>query len=220
MSFKPHALLFDLNGTMVDDMQYHARAWFHILNHELGANLTKDQVDAQMYGKNEELLVRVFGDRFSLEQMHEIAMEKERRYQHEFRPHLKLIEGLKAFLDRGLKEGIAMGLGTAAIRFNVDFVLDNLGVRKYFDAIVTAQDVSMSKPHPETYLRLAEELNISPLSCLVFEDAPKGVEAAQNAGMKAVAITTMNPPEDFKQFHNVEMVIKDYTDPRIQELFD
>jgi beta-phosphoglucomutase len=91
---KPKAFIFDLNGTMIDDMQYHIRAWYEILNTELGAHLTWDDVKQEMYGKNEELLVRVFGkNRFSAEEMQHWSLEKERRYQVAFRPHLQLIKG-------------------------------------------------------------------------------------------------------------------------------
>ena len=70
MALPVKAFLFDLNGTMIDDMHYHNKAWFHILNDDLGANMTWDEVKFHMYGKNTELLIRVFGkDRFSLEEM-------------------------------------------------------------------------------------------------------------------------------------------------------
>jgi HAD superfamily hydrolase (TIGR01509 family) len=71
-----------------------------------------------------------------------------------------------------------MAIGSAAIMFNVDFVIDGLGIRHYFDALVSADNVKKSKPDPETWLTCAKELGIAPSECLVFEDAPKGVESA------------------------------------------
>ena len=71
-----------------------------------------------------------------------------------------------------------MAIGSAAIPFNIDFILDQLDIRKYFKAIVSAEDVGISKPHPETFLKAARLINVDPSLCLVFEDAPKGVEAA------------------------------------------
>jgi beta-phosphoglucomutase len=83
------AFIFDLNGTMINDMEFHITAWTHTLNDELKAGLTREQVKSQMYGKNEELLDRVFGEgHFSSERMHTISMDKEKRYQEAFRPHL------------------------------------------------------------------------------------------------------------------------------------
>src|SRR5882724_18936 len=198
------AFIFDLNGTMIDDMQFHIKAWHHILNEKLGASLNREQVKSHMYGKNSELLVRVFGaNRFTKKEMDQISLEKEKRYQEEFRPHLKLIAGLDQFLDLSQKAGIPMAIGSAAIMFNIDFVLDNLEIRHYFKAIVSADDVTLSKPHPETYLKIAEQLNINPTYCLVFEDVPKGAEAALNAGMKTVILTTTHHEEEFAQLPNI-----------------
>lgn len=115
--------------------------------------------------------------------------------------------------------GVKMAIASAAITDNIDFVVDNLGVRQYFDAFVSADDVDTSKPHPETFLKAAEKLEADPEDCIVFEDAPKGVEAARNAGMKCIVITTAHPKEDFKQYDNVIAYIKDYTDPYITDYF-
>src|SRR5690554_6237791 len=104
-----------------------------------------------------------------------------------------------------------MAIGSAAITFNIDFVLDNLNVRQYFDAIVSADDVFESKPHPETFLKGAQLLKVQPSDCVGFEDAPKGVEAAENAGMPCVVLTTMHDEEEFKQYTNVIKFVRDYT---------
>jgi beta-phosphoglucomutase family hydrolase len=206
------AFLFDLNGTMIDDMQFHLKAWYHILNDDLGANLSWEETKSHMYGKNSELLVRVFGkDRFSQEEMDRLSVEKEKRYQGEYKPHLQLIPGLHQFLEKAHALNIPMAIGSAAIMFNIDFVLDNLNIRHYFKAIVSADDVHTSKPHPETFLKAAELVGIDPGNCLVFEDAPKGVEAAQNAGMPTVVLTTMHEKEEFAAYNNIIQYIRDYT---------
>ena len=206
------AFLFDLNGTMINDMEFHTRAWMHLMNHDLGGNFTWEEVKAQMYGKNPEVLVRMFGaDRFTADEMKELSFEKERRYQTEFLPHLTLLPGLIEFLDKAHKAGIVMGIGSAAIPFNIDFVLDNLNIRHYFKAIVSADDVTISKPHPETYLSLAKLLAVEPAECLVFEDVPKGAEAALNAGMKSVILTTTHEQHEFDQLPNVIHFANDFT---------
>lgn len=216
---RPKAFILDMNGTMIDDMAYHTDAWHGILNRDLGRNLTLEQVKKEMYGKNTELLIRVFGeDRFTPEEMDRISMEKEKWYQRAFRPHLRLIEGLNAFLSQCRDRHILLAIGTAAIPFNVDFVLDGLHIRHYFQAIVTADDVAVSKPHPATFLKCAELLQTDPLDCIVFEDAPKGIEAAINAGMRSVALTTMHTREEFPESDSVLAFIKDYKDPWLAEL--
>lgn len=208
------AFLFDLNGTMIDDMEYHVRAWTGVLNEDLKAGLTDKQIRAQMYGKNGELFDRVFGvGHFNQEEMVKWSMEKEKRYQKAYLPHLKLITGLDDFLLEARAQGVALGIGTAAIPFNLDFVLDNLKLRPYFDAIVTADDVALSKPNPEVYLKCAALLHTPPERCIVFEDAPKGVEAALNAGMQAVVIlSTLHGLEDFADYPNIIRYIHDYTE--------
>ncbi|HEY4151150.1 MAG TPA: HAD family phosphatase [Chitinophagaceae bacterium] len=216
----PKAFLFDLNGTMIDDMGYHQKAWYEILNNDLHAGLSSEAVKKEMYGKNSELLVRIFGEgRFTNEEMDKWSFEKERRYQQAYLPELRLIDGLDAFLAHAKKKGTLLAIGSAAINFNIDFVLDNLGIRHYFSAIVSADDVTISKPHPETYLKLAEVLKVKPAECLVFEDAPKGVEAAANAGMQSVVITTMHEANEFTAYKNIWGYIKNYNDRRLDDLF-
>lgn len=213
MKTKFEAYLFDLNGTIIDDMHFHARAWHEILTKDLKFDITYEDTILQMYGKNQELLERVFGKgHFTQQQMDDVSMEKELRYQAAFKPYLKIIDGLDEFLEAAYKTGIKMAIGSAAIPFNIDFILDNLNLRKYFPVVVSADDVTLSKPHPETFTKAADILGVDYDKCLVFEDAPKGVEAAKNAGMKAVAITTLHSPEEFDIKDNVVRFIKDYND--------
>ena len=207
------AFIFDLNGTMVHDMEYHTRAWQRLFNEDLGGSFRWEEVKPQMYGKNREVLTRMFGpDRFSGEEMDQLGMEKERRYQQEFRPQLALLPGLMEFLEAAHQRGIRMAIGSAAIPFNIDFVLDNLNIRHYFQAIVSADDVTVSKPNPEVFLRCAELLGVPPANCLVFEDVPKGAEAARNAGMAAVVLTTTHEEAEFAYLPNVRHFAPDFTD--------
>jgi beta-phosphoglucomutase len=208
------AFLFDLNGTMIDDMTYHIKAWYNIVN-GLGANLSMERVKTECYGKNEEVLERILPGRFTEEEKTKLGFEKEKQYQLDFKPRLKLIKGLDIFLKKTYEEGIKLAIGSAAIMYNIDFVLDGLQIRKYFEAIVSADDVVHSKPDPETYLKCAEKLNIDAKDCLVFEDAPKGVETAYNAGMDCLVITTMHTEDEFKSFSNVIRIIKDYDSLKI-----
>lgn len=200
-----------MNGTMIDDMSFHTTVWHDLLTGDLGANLSLPEVKSHMYGKNEEVFERIFGKgHFSPEEMHHYSIEKEKRYQKVYLPELKLIEGLEDFLVAAYEKQIPMAIGTAAIPFNVNFVLDNLPVRKFFKGIVTAEDVKDSKPHPETFIKAAEILNVKPENCIVFEDSPKGAETALNAGMPCVAILTYHEKCDFEKYPNVIKYIKNY----------
>jgi len=209
MFTKYKAFLFDLNGTMINDMHYHIKAWHRILN-ELGANISMEKMQEECYGKNHELLERILPGRFSVEEKDRMSQAKEKQYQNEFRSELKLIKGLDSFLRRTHDAGIKMAIGSAAIMFNIDFVLDGLNIRHYFEALISADNVTESKPDPETWLTCAARLGVSPQECLVFEDVPKGVEAALHAGMDCVVITTMHGGEDFTDYTNVISIIDDY----------
>ena len=216
MNYK--AFLFDLNGTMIDDMHYHVKAWHRIFN-DLGANISMDRMKEECYGKNHEVIERILPGRFSYEQKTEMSFAKETAYQEAFRPHLKLIDGLDVFLEKAYQQNIKMAIGSAAIMFNIDFVLDGLNIRKYFSEIVSADDVTRSKPDPETYLECAEGLGVSPKDCIVFEDAPKGVESAQNAGMTSVVLTILHEQHEFEQYKDIVAFGKDYRDKNLLSFF-
>jgi beta-phosphoglucomutase-like phosphatase (HAD superfamily) len=195
---------------MVNDMPYHIQAWHNQII-ALGGNLTLEEMKHQCYGKNDELLERVFPGRFSLEERINIGNEKEALYRVEFKPFLKLITGLDTFLQKANEKNIKMGIGSAAITENIEFVLHNTVAGEYINIIVSANDVSQSKPHPETFLKCAMLLNAAPHECLVFEDTPKGVECALNAGMKAIVILGEHEQHEFEHFGNVIYYAKDYT---------
>lgn len=205
------AFLFDMNGTMINDMQYHISAWHRILN-EFGAGISMGKMRQECYGKNHELIERILPGRFSEQEKNELSFKKEHQYQKDFKPYLKLIGGLELFLKESQLAGIKLGIGSAAIRYNIDFVLDGLEIRSYFDAIVTADDVSRSKPDPETWLKCADLLGFPPEDCLVFEDSPKGAESALNAGMRCIIVTSLHSKDEFRDYKNVIGFISDFND--------
>lgn len=207
-----------MNGTIIDDMPWHIKIWNQVFN-ELGAGHTLEQTKEQLYGKNGEIIERIFPGRFTDAEKDAFEAEKEKRYQQLYRGEMKLIDGLDFFLAKATEKNIAVGLGTAAIKFNVDFILDGLDIRKYFTGIVTAEDVIISKPDPETFLKCASLLNIPPQNCIVFEDSPKGVETAANAGMQSVVLTTMHTKEEFDRYDNIICFVKDYTDKQLLYLY-
>ncbi|MEY4456754.1 MAG: hypothetical protein RLY15_1018 [Bacteroidota bacterium] len=206
---KYKAFVFDLNGTMVNDMPYHIKAW-HEKIIQLGGTLTLDEMKHQCYGKNDELLERVFPGKYSLEERIKIGNEKEAIYRIEFKPFLKLMDGLDQFLKKADQENIKMAIGSAAIMDNINFVIQNMHIEHYFNTIISANDVKNSKPDPETFLKCAEALSVAPADCLVFEDTPMGVECALNAGMQTVVILGEHEAAEFEQYKNVIHLVKDY----------
>jgi beta-phosphoglucomutase len=213
-----HAFIFDMNGTMINDMHYHEQAWFHVLVNQLKASLTVEEVRHQIYGTSAEMFERVFGkERFTKEEIDSISQQKEERYRLEFLPHLILIEGLNGFLTKAKAGNIPLAIGTAAPLPNIDFVMDNLNLRSYFPVIIGPDDVKRSKPDPEVFLKAASRLGIAPEKCVVFEDAPKGIEAAARAGMKAVGITSYHTAVELQR-DNVLFTISDYNDVKLKRL--
>jgi HAD superfamily hydrolase (TIGR01509 family) len=215
---KYKAFIFDLNGTMINDMHYHETAWYDVFVNQLKAPLTLEEVRLQLYGRADEIFDRIFGaGRFTKDEIDEMTDRKEARYREEFLPHLKLIDGLEIILDKANSMNVALAIGTAAPVLNVDFVLDNLSLRRYFPVVIGPEDVAESKPHPEVFLKAAEELRVVPEQCIVFEDSPRGIEAAARAGMQAIGITSYHSANELKS-KNVLFTIEDYRDDRLKEL--
>jgi HAD superfamily hydrolase (TIGR01509 family) len=210
--------IFDLNGTMIDDMPYHIKAWHRILNN-LGANISLEQMKEECYGKNHEILERMFPGRFTEAEKTEMSLAKEKKYREVFRSEIMLIRGLHDFLQAAHDAGIKRAIGSAAIQSNIDFVLDGANIRHYIDAVVSADDVDKSKPHPETYIKCADAVKVNPANCLVFEDTPMGAESASRAGMDCVIVTTLHKPEEFSTNKNVIGFISNFDDPFIKNSF-
>ncbi|HEV8515878.1 MAG TPA: HAD family phosphatase [Cyclobacteriaceae bacterium] len=214
----PQAFIFDMNGTMIDDMHYHEQAWYDVLVNQLKAPLTVEQVRHQIYGTAAEMFDRVFGvDAFSAKEVETITLNKERKYREEFLPHLKLIAGLNDFLIKAKAKHVPLAIGTAAPLLNINFVLDNLKLRDFFPVVIGPDDVKKSKPDPEVFLKAASQLGVASEHCIVFEDAPKGIEAAARAGMKAIAVTSYHTAAEL-QNKNVLFTIEDYTHPDLWKL--
>ncbi len=208
---KKKAFIFDMDGTMVDNMHYHLPAWEQLVK-ELGGSLHGDALMKELYGKNELVIERIFGvGKFSVEEAYKQGERKEELYREIYAAHLKEVNGLTAFLEEAQTAAIKIALGTAATKENIDFVLDGLPLRKYFEVIVGRADVVNSKPDPETFLKAADLLQTNPANCLVFEDVPKGVECAASAGMQCIVLTTTHQPHEFAGFTNILQFVPDFT---------
>lgn len=204
------ALIFDMDGTMVDNMMTHHRGWQKTLK-QYGLDFSLEEVMAHCHGKNLEIIERLFPGKYSLEERERISFEKESGYREIFLPELKLIAGLPELLETARKSGIPMGIGTAAPKANVDYVLDHLNIRHYFKAIVHAEDVDKGKPDPGVFFKVADLLGIPYGDCLVFEDSPTGAKTALNAGMKAIILTTTHQAYEFENIPSVLQCVPDYT---------
>jgi beta-phosphoglucomutase family hydrolase len=210
-------IIFDLDGTMVDNMMIHHQAWQRKLG-TLGLDLTLEQVMDQIHGINEEIILRIFGDRFSDQERAQISWEKEAEYRHIFKERLQLIAGLPEFLTQINELGLPMAIGTAAPPENVDFVLDNLKIRDLFDSVLHSKNVSKGKPDPEIFLSCSKNIGVPIEECIVFEDSVVGAQTALNAGCPAVIVTTTHQAEEFGHFPHIIKFISDYRDLQLSDL--
>ena len=202
-------IIFDMDGTMVDNMMIHHRAWQKQLA-SLGLEMSLEEVQEKIHGVNHEILERLFGDRFTPEERLQIANAKEAAYREIFLPELQLIEGLAGFLEEIHQAGIPMAIGTAAPPGNANFVLDNLDLRQYFKGIFHSDSVKKGKPDPEIFQLAAASMGLQPSDCVVFEDSVAGAATSYNAGSQSIIITTTHQAEEFSSFPNILQFIKDY----------
>ncbi len=206
------ALIFDMDGTIVDNMRFHDRAWARW--HEVqGLPFDPDRFFSLTAGRtNEEIFADLMGEGLTPERSDAYAAQKEAIYRELYTPHMAPLPGLTALLDQARQRGLGLAVGTAAPLGNVSFVLDTLKLRDHFAAVVNPSGSIRGKPHPDIFEEAARRLGVPPAQCLVFEDAPLGVEAARRAGMKAVAMTTMLAPSHFESFDNLVAVVPHFDD--------
>lgn len=213
--YSERAFIFDMDGTLVDNMRFHTEAWRTLIE-ENGLPFDEHKFLVETAGQtNREIIPGVFGA-MSNERLSELALRKEELYREAYLPHRTPVKGLVDFLNSSRDDGIKMAVSTAASPANMAFILDGLDLRKYFGAITTAADVKRGKPDPEIFSKSAEALGVEPAHCMVFEDAFFGFEAALRAGMRSVGITTVNGAEAILQCHSVVEAHADFTtiDPR------
>lgn len=185
---KQQALIFDMDGVIVDSMPFHVRAWELYLE-RLGRDAST--LNSKMHGKhNDELLREFFGHEISLAEIQRMGAEKEALYRELIAPELEmqLLPGVREFLQR--YEQVPKAVASNAEAANVDFVLDKAELRQYFVQATNGQQVRYGKPHPEIYLKTAELLRIPAENCIVFEDSQTGIDSALAAGMRVVAINS------------------------------
>lgn len=208
-----------MDGTLVDNMHVHTEAWAQLLE-ENGVEMDRHKFLVATAGKtNREILPTVFGD-ISEERISELAARKESIYREMFLPIRKPVDGLIEFLEKSQELGIKMAVATASANPNMEFILDGLDLRRFFDAVTTANDVKQGKPDPAMFLVSAEKLGVQPRNCIVFEDAIGGFEAAHRAGMVSIGITTVNSAEDILKCDSVVEAHADFTTMSPQDLVE
>ena len=182
------AVLWDLDGTLLDSRELHWLAWRESLVGE-GFALSREQFDASFGQRNDATLAAWLGPAVASADVTRISEAKEERYRRLVRKRgVELLPGVELWLGRLAAGGWRQALATSAPRFNVDAILEVLGIAGTFAAVVTAEDVARGKPDPEVFLTAARRLGAPVYRCVVVEDAPAGVEAARRAGMHCIGV--------------------------------
>jgi beta-phosphoglucomutase family hydrolase len=188
LSINPNAkgLIFDLDGTLADTMPIHYIAWKNAAAN-YGIDFTTD-LFSQLAGiplyPTVEKLNQIFGKTIDPKEMGDLKEEEFENNMH-LTPEIKVVTDLV----RKYHGKIPMAVGTGGSRRLSLKSLDIIGLGGYFDILVTSEDVSNFKPHPETFLKCAELMGVAPVDCEVFEDGVLGIQAARTAGMMVVDVT-------------------------------
>jgi HAD superfamily hydrolase (TIGR01509 family) len=183
------ALIFDMDGVIVDSNPVHREAWV-AFNRRYGLETTPAMLE-RMYGKrNDEIIRDYFGDGLGPEEVAARSRAKEELYREMAAGRIDrmLVPGLRPFLDRF--RAAPMAVASNAEPENVAFVLDRAGLTACFRVVVDGLQAIHPKPHPAIYLRAAALLEVAPANCIAMEDSPAGVAAAKAAGMRVIGLCT------------------------------
>jgi len=205
----PIAALFDMDGTLVDNMAYHIASW-EAFCQRYHLPFSLETYYRQFNGRtSRDVLQMLFGRTMTNAEVHDFTEEKEEIYRQLYRPYLRPVAGCVEFLENLKSHGVKLAVVTSAPLINLEFTLDGTGIAPFFEAVVYAAMVSRGKPDPEIYLTAAEKLGVEPARCVVFEDALLGIESARRAGMTVVALTTSHPAEELAD--TTALQAKDFT---------
>jgi len=189
------AVIFDLDGVLVDTGPFHRKSWHDIAAQE-GFDLT-DEFFYRTFGmQNYQILPLLLGADAPPDKIERISVAKEDRFRELIAGRLTLMEGVPALIDDLKSHGFTLAVGSSAPRVNLEFMLRQAHALHRFDALVHGQEVDHGKPAPDTFLKAAEKLHLPPHRCIVVEDALPGVHAARAADMAVVAITTTRSRSD------------------------
>lgn len=215
---KRYGVIFDLDGVLVDSSSFHFEAWKRLAAEEgFPVRVTESWFKSTFGQRNDTILATLAGRPLSPEEITRLSERKEKLFRKLVAAGLRPLPGA-AELVKGLhRAGVLLTVGTSAPRENLKFVLEKTGLGPYFTCVVTAEDVTKGKPDPEVFLKAARCLGLPPSSCVVFEDAEAGVEAARRAGMRCVGVATTHPPERLLRA-GADLVVRSLAELNLQKL--
>ncbi len=211
----PQAVIFDLDGTLIDNNAYHIEA-FRAFYDKIGKPFTLDEYKQHINGRvNREIFNYVFNTTLTPEKVEEYTNEKEGLYRELYGAHIKPITGLIDFLTELEAAKIPKAVATSGIIPNINFMFEHIPIRNYFFSVIDSTQITHGKPHPEIFLKAAVSVNAVSSECIAFEDSLPGIQSAKAAGMKVVALTTTHTAEELQ---GADLIIKDYTEISLTKL--
>ena len=185
--------VFDWDGVILDSSRHHEESWERLAR-ETGKPLPPGHFRRGFGRRNIEIMRDMLGWSQDLEEIDGLSRRKEELYRAVVEEWgIDPLPGVRPWLERLAEAGVPCGIGSSTEAKNVQLGLKKLGLEKYFQVAVTAEHVERGKPAPDVFLEVARRLEVEPARCVVFEDAPAGVEAGRAAGMKVVGVTTTHP---------------------------
>lgn len=209
---KVEALIFDMDGTMIDSMPWHARSWVAFVERR-GLKLDVSDILARTTGRTgSECMRELFGAQLSDAECDAMVHEKEEIYRALFDgENFAEVAGFTAFAKAAVARGLKIAVGTAGDRHNIAFAMSRLKMDPLPLAVVGGDEGFSGKPTPAIFLEAARRIGVAPERCIVFEDAPFGIEAARRGGMRAVAVCSTHTPAELAGPH-VMTAVRDYNE--------
>jgi len=208
---KVEAFIFDMDGTMIDSMPWHARSWVEFVARH-GLELDVSDILARTTGRTgTECMRELFERELSDAECQALVHEKEEIYRAMFSDNFTEVAGFSAFAKAAVARGLKVAVGTAGDKGNIEFAMSRLKMDPLPLAIVGGDEGFSGKPTPAIFLEAARRIGIAPERCIVFEDAPFGIEAARRGGMRAVAVCSTHTAAELAGPH-VIAAVRDYNE--------
>jgi beta-phosphoglucomutase len=214
----PGAVIWDVDGTLVDTAELHFRAWVDLCR-DLGRDFSRADFAATFGRRNREILTHLFGDRFPGAAGDQLGERKEELYRAAARQGVELLPGVLPLLAGLHAANFRQAIGSSAPRANIELILALTGTGRCFDAITSAEDTTRGKPDPEVFLVAAAKVQVPPARCVVMEDAVAGVQAAKAGGMKCVGVTFVgHHSDDALRRAGADLVVKALTQVSVEDV--
>ena len=204
--FTKKALIFDMDGTIVDNIPYHNRARLFFLE-KYGIKFHPSETEVILNLSTKVIVRNYFGNNLSSQEIKALDGEKQLIYRNLYKGNIKEIDGFKQLLVTAKDKGLKIALSTMGCYENIDLVLNSLKVNSYFDVIVSGKEITNGKPHPEIYTRTLSLLNINPEEAIVFEDTQSGVLSARQTGIEVIGVCTTHSQAEFSTWGTANAVL-------------